>query len=78
MKKIEQLMQTAIESLEQMKAELKGQPIVGEYYYFTNFEPFNVRHHVFYGKLEKVDGNQYCMNGLWFDVCRKEPIVKGL
>ena len=70
LKKMNDLLQPAIESLEAVRSEIKGEvitPIIGEYYWFYPDDAQSI----VYGKLLKYTLNDYFVYvngvGLWFD-----------
>lgn len=54
MKKTIEILEKAIADLKAIKESLNQPYIVGEYYYFSNYEPFNKQHQVIYGKLQEL------------------------
>lgn len=76
MKELIEQLDKAIAELEAIKKSFSEPYHIGEYYYFSNYEPFDKEHPVIYGKLQEIVGLEYKCNNLWWSMISETPIKK--
>lgn len=76
MKKTIEILEKAIADLKTIKDSLTQPYHIGQYYYFSNYEPFDKEHPVIYGKLQEINESEYKCNGLWFSLISEHPLQR--